>query len=209
MITAKVIGYDGHSLVVVPSEPLDRELMRKQVGNIEIRLDDGRTISADQRKKTFAIIRDIGLWSGHEPEDIRKYLIWDFAAGWDGEVFSLSDVDMTTARYFINYLINFCFKHNVPTKKPLLEHADDIGRYLYLCLEHRKCAVCNKRADVHHVDRVGMGFNRNKINHVGLRAIALCREHHQEAHQDEVKFFEKHKLYGIKLDEYLVKVLGL
>lgn len=209
MITAKVIGYDGHNLVVVPSEPLDRELLRKQVGEIGIRLNDGRTITADQRKKIFAIIRDIAIWSGHEPEYIRGLLTWDFMTNWDGEVFSLSDVDMTTARYFLNYLINFCFQYKVPTKKPLLEHAEDIGRYLYLCLEHRKCAICNKPAEVHHVDRVGMGFNRHKINHVGLKAIALCRQHHQEAENDELKLFEKYKVYGIKLDEYLVKVLKL
>ncbi len=209
MLTAKVIGYDGHNLVVVPAESIDRELFRKQVGNIEIRLNDGRTISADQRKKIFAIIRDIGLWSGHEPEYLRQYLTWDFAADWNGDMFSLSDVDMTTARYFLNYLISFCFKNNVPTKRPLIEHTEDMGRYLYYCLEHRKCAICNKPADVHHVDHVGAGFNRHKINHVGMRAIALCREHHRMVDKSEKELFDKYKIFGIKLDEYLVKVLKL
>ena len=209
MLTAKVIGYDGHNLVVVPTEPIDREMLRKQVGNIEIRLNDGRTISADQRKKIFAIIRDIGIWNGDDPEYLRQFLTWDFASDWNGNMFSLSDVDMTTARYFLNYLIGFCFKHNVPTKRPLIEHTEDMGRYLYYCLEHRKCAICNKPADVHHVDRVGAGFNRHKINHVGKRAIALCREHHRMVDKSEKELFDKYKIYGIKLDEYLVKVLKL
>ena len=55
--TAKIIGYDGKNLVVVPSEPIDREMLQKSVNTIEIRLDDGRTISAEQRKKIFATIR--------------------------------------------------------------------------------------------------------------------------------------------------------
>ena len=76
---------------------------------VEVRLDDGRTISVDQRRKIFAIIRDISLWSGHEPEELRQYLEWDFCSRAMREWFSLSDCDMTTAREFIAYLISFCF----------------------------------------------------------------------------------------------------
>lgn len=208
-VTAKVIGYDGNTLVVIPDEAIDREMLRKKVNTVEIRLDDGRSISAVQRKKTFAIIRDISLWSGHEPEWLRQFMTWDFCGQQGIEYFSLSDVDMSTARQFISYLIEFCFDHNVPTKRPLIEQSDDIGRYLYLCLEHRKCAVCNAPADVHHVDRVGIGRNREKISHLGMRAVALCRKHHQEAHSGEKEFFEKHNIFGIKLDEYLCRILGL
>ena len=208
-VTAKVIGYDGNTLVVIPDEAIDREMLRKKVNTVEIRLDDGRSISAVQRKKTFAIIRDISLWSGHEPEWLRQFMTWDFCGRRGIEYFSLSDVDMSTARQFISYLIEFCFNHNVPTKRPLIEQSDDIGRYLYLCLEHRKCAVCNAPADVHHVDRVGIGRNREKICHLGMRAVALCRKHHQEAHSGEKEFFEKHNIFGIKLDEYLCRILGL
>ena len=208
-VTAKVIGYDGNTLVVIPDEAIDREMLRKKVNTVEIRLDDGRSISAVQRKKTFAIIRDISLWSGHEPEWLRQFMTWDFCGQQGIEYFSLSDVDMSTARQFISYLIEFCFDHNVPTKRPLIEQSDDIGRYLYLCLEHRKCAVCNAPADVHHVDRVGIGRNREKISHLGMRAVALCRKHHQEAHSGEKDFFEKYHIFGIKLDEYLCKILGL
>lgn len=207
--TAKIIGYDGKNLIVIPDEPIDRVMLKKQVNKVEIRLDDGRTISADQRKKIFAIIRDISIWCGHEPEYLRQFITWDFRMNYGFDVFSLSNVDMTTAREFITYLIEFCFAHNVPTKDTLLNQADDISKYLYLCLEHRKCAICNKKADVHHIDRIGMGGNRNKVNHVGRLAIALCREHHQATDYGEKELFEKYKIYGIKLDEYLVKKLKL
>ncbi len=208
-VTAKIIDYDGVFMVIAPEEPIERELIQKQVEDIEIRLNDGRTISAMQRKKVFAIIRDISLWSGHEPEYIRSYLTWDFCLRDNVRNFSLSDVDMSTAKDFITYLIEFCFKFDVPTKDTLLHQTDDIGRYLYTCLEHRKCAICNKRAEVHHVDRVGMGSDREEIVHVGLKAIALCREHHNEAHVREKELFEENCIYGIKLDEYLCKKLNL
>ena len=206
MITsAKITEYDGQKLVVVPAEHLEREILQKRIRECEIKLWDGRRISPDQRRKIFAIIRDISEWSGHEPEWLRQFMTWDFVCESGGEWFSLSNVDMTTAKEFINFLINFCLYNNIPTRDTLLNQTDDIGRYLYLCIEHRKCAICNKPADIHHVDRIGMGGNRHKTNHVGLKAIALCREHHNMAHVNENKLFEDYHIYGIKLDEYLVK----
>lgn len=211
MITkAKLIRYDGCNLILEPDEPILRELRQKQVENVEIRLVDGRTITPEQRKRIFATIRDISIWSGHEPEYLRQYLTWDFICQCGGETFSLSNTDVTTANEFTNYLINFCLLHCVPTKDSLLNRTEDIGKYLYYCLEHKKCAICNKEAEVHHVDKVGMGRDRKEIVHVGMKAIALCREHHNFAHVDEQKLFEQHHIYGIKLDEYLCKYcLGL
>ena len=207
--TVKILRYDGDQLIVAPTEKIGREILQKQIDTVEIRLNDGRSISAEQRRKIFAIVRDIALWSGHEPEEIRSFLTWDFCCKNECEYFSLSDVDMTTARQFLNYLIDFAFTHNVPTKDTLLNQTDDIGKYLYYCLEHRKCAICNKRAEVHHVDRIGMGRDREKIVHIGLLAIALCREHHDMAHLDEKSLFEEYFIYGIKLDKYLCDILNL
>lgn len=207
--TAKILRYDGDQLIVAPNEKIGREILQKQIDTVEIRLNDGRSISAEQRRKIFALVRDIALWSGHEPEEIRSFLTWDFCCKNECEYFSLSDVDMTTARQFLNYLIDFAFTHSVPTKDTLLYQTDDIGKYLYYCLEHRKCAICNKRAEVHHVDRIGMGRDREKIVHIGLLAIALCREHHDMAHLNEKALFEKYFIYGIKLDKYLCDILNL
>lgn len=210
MITeGRIISHEGNRLVIECREPIERELEHKRVRTVEVRLDDGRTISAAQRRKIFALVRDISLWCGHEPDYLRQYLAWDFCLQTGAEPFSLSTTDMTTAREFITYLISFCFEHNVPTKDTLLNETDDIGKYLYLCLEHRKCAICNAPAQVHHVDRVGMGRNREEIVHVGLRAIALCPAHHNEAHMNERRLFQWHHVYGIKLDEYLCKKLNL
>lgn len=208
--TAKVLRLDDKRILLEPDESINREIIQKKITTVELRLDDGRTISAVQRKKIFALIRDIALWSGHEPEEIRSFLTWDFVSkSEDLQYFSLSDVDMTTARLFIDYLIEFCFIHSVPTKDTLLNQTDDISKYLYLCLKYRRCAICNAPAEVHHVDRVGMGRDREKIVHIGLLAIALCRIHHNDAHQDEKRLFEENFVYGIKLDRYLCERLSL
>lgn len=210
MITpAKILEYDGKRLVVIPDDALEREILRKRIRECEITLWDGRRISPEQRRKTYAIIRDISEWSGHEPEYLKQFFKFNFCSLDGREDFSLSDVDMTTAKDFITYLIEFCFYNNVPTRDSMLDRTDDIGKYLYLCLEYRKCAICNKQADVHHVDRVGMGSNRDEIIHTGMRAVALCREHHELAHADEKFLFDIYHIYGIRLDEYLCQKLNL
>ncbi|PWL41369.1 MAG: hypothetical protein DBY45_10165 [Clostridiales bacterium] len=207
--TAKILSYDGRKLVLEPETSIERDLLKKQIGLVELRLSDGREISNEQRKKIFAIIRDISLWSGHDPEYLRQYLTWDYRSRNSIDVFSLSNVDMTTAKEFINYLIDFCFYHSIPTKDTLLNQTDDIGKYLYLCLEHRKCAICNQPAEVHHVNRIGMGRDREKIVHIGLKAAALCGKHHDAAHRNEQALFTEYCIYGITLDEYLCKRLTL
>ena len=208
--SGRIIEYDGEKLVVIPADDLEREILRKRIRSVELTLWDGRRISPEQRRKTYAIIRDISEWSGHEPEYLKQYFKWNFCSIDGREEFSLSDVDMTTAKEFISYLIEFCFYNDVPTQDSMLDRTDDIGKYLYICLEYRKCAVCNKRAEVHHVDRIGMGRDREHIVHAGLEAVALCREHHNEAHtQGEKEFFAKYHIYGIKLDEYLCERLNL
>ena len=185
---------------------------KKDVTQARVIFDDGRRIRAEQRKKAYAIIREISEWSGHAPAELMKETLkMNFLEYSGGEYFSLADCSVTTAREYINYLIDFCFYHNIPTRDTMLDHTDDINHYLYSCLAYRKCCVCNEKAEIHHCEgsRVGMGFNRNKIDNIGRRAIALCRKHHSQAHNSEKDFFEKYHVYGMKLDAYLIRRLGL
>lgn len=80
IVTAKIEKLEKGKLILQPDTDISRFLAQKRPRRVEIRLDDGRTISADQRRKIFAIIRDIALWSGHEPEELRLYLQWDFCS---------------------------------------------------------------------------------------------------------------------------------
>lgn len=207
--TAKILNLDDRKMTLQLDYPLTREVIKKMISTVELRISDGREITNEQRRKTFAIIADIAKWSGHEPEYLRQMFTWDFIKRKGIEYFSLSDVDMTTSKEFISYLIDFCFINDVPTKDTLLNQTDDIGKYLYSCLEHSKCAICNKHAEVHHVDRIGMGRDREHILHEGLNAVALCREHHIQAHGNEIKLFKDNHIYGIKLDSYLCYRLNL
>lgn len=209
LLTAKISGWDGERLELLPDSPITQELIRKQAQQVEIRLVDEREITADQRKKIYATMRDISIWSGHFPEEVKEALKFDFRLAEGVKAFSLSDVDEDTAGRFIDYLIKFCLRWDVPTKVPLIEYCEDIDHYLWHCLYYRKCAICGQDAEVHHVDRVGMGRDREQIVHEGLRAVALCRMHHGRAHSNQTMLFEQYHIYGIPLDKCLCERLNL
>lgn len=185
---------------------------------------DRRTISPEQRRKAWAIIGEIAaffdyLGAGDRVQinqDMKRKFLIERADDLTAEAihrFSLSDVDMTTARLYITFLIDFCIEHGVPTKQPLWELADDIEAYVYHCSINQVCAVCRKHAGVHHVNAVGMGRNRDTINHVGMLHLPLCwgvGGHHQEIEQiGNRAFLEKYHLVPIIIDEKIAKLYKL
>lgn len=213
-ISVRVSLYDNNQLLVIPETDIQGEILRKESVTGELFLDDGRMSSKKQRDKIHATIRDIAEWCGHDREYLRRYFTENFCEDNEIDYFSLSPrkeniVDMTTARHFITFLIEFCFAWNVPSFDTMRNRAEEIGKYLYLCLLYRKCAVCNSRADIHHEDHVGMGRNRKKIIHEGMQAIALCRKHHDEVHNMGKAFYDLYHLYTIALDKYLCQALKL
>ena len=194
----------------IPNESIDERFIAN-VMHGEMRIDDGRRISSEQRKKIYALIRDIADHTGHHPEYLKEHMKYEFMMKEDRDYFSLSTVDITTARYFIETILEFCFEWEVPLNANTVDMAREINNYLYLCLRHRKCAVCGKKnAHIHHVDAVGSGRNRNEVDHTKLRLIALCAEHHQETHTIGWQTFNaKYKVDGIRLNEKTIKRLGI
>ena len=75
---------------------------------------------------------------------------------------------------------------------------------------NKRCAVCGRKAELHHVDHVGMGRNRKEICHIGMRALPLCREHHTEIHKvGQTDFLKRYILEPVKIDERIAKVYRL
>ena len=123
----------------------------------------------------------------------------------------MSNVEMEIATEFIEYVLEFMFAWDIPINKKVVVLAREVNNFLYLCLIHRKCAVCGSHADIHHHENlVGMGMDRAKHNHIDSRYIALCRVHHNECHNIGHKTFEdKYKITAIKLNEAAIKELGI
>ena len=190
---------DGTDLVVsVPDLKLGAMFQRKKIRNAEIRFDDGRHISAEQRKKAYATIRDISDWTGYLPEEMKEILKYQHMMRTGDAYFSLSNCSMDTAREFINTILEFALENGIPLSDNAIERTDDIGRYLYYCMLHKKCAICGKDGEIHHEDAIGMGNDRTKVDDSSYKKICLCREHHTLAHSlGVIRFREMYKVYGI------------
>lgn len=181
---------------------------------MQIGLEDGRTITPEQRRKAFALVGEIAAHTGYTKDEAHLMLKHEFAfrhlETLQQELFSLADCSVTTARAYINYLIDFCLMFDVPTRQPLADLCDDVAHYVYACLMRKKCCVCGKKAELHHVDRVGMGNNREKIAHVGRRALPLCREHHTQVdHLGDAALCDLYHVQPVVIDERLARTYNL
>ena len=155
-------------------------------------------ISPEQRKKIYALFRDIASYTGNTPENEKENMKTLFIQHTHHEPFSLSNCSFELASDFIEWMINFAFENGVRLSEHPLKTLDDIERYVRMSLKHRVCAICGRRGEIHHWDSIGMGRDRTKVDDSSNRKICLCRTHHTEAHTLGVKSFEeKYHIYGV------------
>ena len=178
---------------------------------------DRDEITPEQRRKIFAIVGEIGAWSGDDPESVRKTLTDDFLAKKRKDIMmgtlSLAyggGCDKGLASLLIDHMINICLEYGIPTKEPLAQYADDLERYTYAALLNKKCVVCGRRADLHHVQTIGMGYNRREKPQIGNLVLPLCREHHTEWHQvGGTAFDAKYHTEPVPMDKRIADKYGL
>ena len=224
MIQEHVVGFivdllkDG-TAVIKAKIPNIEQALRRGFLKVEIILWDGRRISPEQRRKCYALLGEIaeytdGIRTAETVDEQKRLLKMEFMLkrmeATERRMFSLADCDMSTAREFITYLIDFIIANDIPTRVPLIDNSDDIAAYMYACTMHRKCAVCGKAADIHHCEgsRIGAGVDREKVHQLGREVLPLCRVHHTELHaMPESEFITKYHLQKVKLDEVLCKRL--
>lgn len=199
-------------------------LVKRGYRECRIELIDSRPLSSKQRRMCWAMIGEIADWQGDMRSatgralarefvnDARKldFLISELGENAD-KLFSLSNAPMSLVAAYQRYLVRFIVSNDIPTKKPMLEYVDDVADYVYSCLINKRCCICGRVADLHHVERVGMGRSRTEICHEGMEVLPLCREHHTEAHtMPDDAFFERYHLdKGIQLDKTLCRLYGL
>lgn len=189
-------------LIMIPGKKIGEILKDKCIKKAEMRFDDGRTISVEQRKKAYATIRDISEHTGYTPEEQKQWLKFLYIIKTGGNYISLSDCSMDEAREFINVILEHAIENGIPLHEDAVNRTDDIGKYLYFCIKHRKCTVCGRDGEIHHEDAIGMGNDRKTIDDSNYKKICLCRTHHTIAHQmGKERFRESYKVYGIVVKE--------
>lgn len=214
-VRGTITAYDERRGVVTIEAPYAdfAAMCRREYKQVDITMLDSRPLSDKQRRSCYAMIREIADWSGYEPDEIKDMMKFNFLASLvdSMDTFSLSDASMSTVAAFQTFLARFIVAHDVPTKKPMLDYVDDVEAYIYACLAAKKCPVCGRKADLHHVDAVGMGRDRTHIIHEGMEVLPLCREHHTEIHTTGKSDFCKkyHLPGGVPADKTICKLYHL
>lgn len=215
MLKGKVVGLSEDGTATIKAQVPLAQFLHREVKEVYVDMIDSRPLSDKQRRMCYALVKAIADWSGSGTEEVKEAFKLDFWAErvdtLSDKIFSLSNAPMSLVAEFQRFLVAFILTHDVPTKRPLREYVDDIEAYTYLCLVRRKCAVCGRRAELHHIDAVGMGNDRTEVQHEGREVMSLCREHHTELHTvGKAEFMAKYHLDGgVPCDKTIMKIYGL
>ncbi|MDF7636946.1 putative HNHc nuclease [Leuconostocaceae bacterium ESL0958] len=220
-IAGKLLNRRG-AVVTIELDDLEKlnELEKFGSSVVSLIFCDSRSVTVKQRNFAFAIMNDIakadigGQWAGNEDATYEHFKFL-YRCLFDDEQLSLSarSGNRESANRFIDLLLRFCLANNVSlSRKPLSElDSDFVEAFEYSCLISKKCVICGLRADLHHLtgSKVGMGNNRNHINHLGRRVMALCRKHHDQFHHEEEQFMADNHLSGVLVDEKIARIYKL
>ena len=213
----RIVGYDerrGELLIRAPYGDWPT-MVKREYKECMVQLVDSRPLSDKQRRSCYALLREIADYTGQGIDPTKEWMKIKFMAE-DLEqtadrIFSLSNAPMSLVCAFQRFIVRFILEWDIPCSFSLLDMVDDVQDYIYSCLMNKKCCICGQHTDLHHVERVGMGRNRDEIIHEGMEVLPLCREHHTEAHTmpDEEFFAKYHLPGGIQLDKTLCRIYKL
>ena len=209
--------YDERRRVAIIEVPYDNfaRMCQREYKEVDVTFVDSRKLSDKQRRCCYAMIKAIADYNGDDVSSVKEFTKLEF---WTNELyatadtlFSLSDAPMSIVAAFQKWLARFIVAHDIPTKRPMLDYIDDTSDYVYACLIHKKCPICGMKADLHHVEAVGMGRDRDTIIHEGMKVLPLCRKHHTEIHTiGKSEFFKRYHIDdGIPADKTICKIYGL
>lgn len=216
-VKGSIVGYDERRGEILIRAPYDDwyTMCKREYKSCLVQMVDSRPLSDKQRRSCYALLREIAEYTGQGMDPTKewmkiKFLSDDLQETAD-KIFSLSNAPMSLVCAFQRYLVRFIVDWDIPTRFSLLDMVDDVPDYIYSCLMNKKCCICGAHADLHHIDRVGMGHDRTDIIHEGLEVLPLCREHHTEAHtMPDAEFFHKYHLPGgIIMDKTLCRIYRL
>lgn len=205
---AEIIKRDGNELTIkLYDELTDEEADRYKIDNrlfAVVELFDPDSITNEQRKHIYALLGDFEAYTGYTLESAEslfkvKFMHHEML----DELPSLGTNNMTktVASKFIEYIIIWYIQNDIPFRKDQFYLPTESSKYIYWATITRHCVICGKKhAQIAHYEAVGMGRNRNKIDHTKHHLLALCFEHHEIQHAiGWVEFMKRYLVKPIKL----------
>lgn len=215
---AEILEHDGDILKLRIFDKLTEEEKRRYEINGRLfsllEMYDPESITVAQQNHIYALIGDISFYTGYPKAEWERYIKenfkhFDFLP--DIPSFALNKMSKAQASKVIEYIVIFCIREEIPFRKDQFYLPRESSNYVFWATMKRNCVVCGKpHAQIHHFDTVGMGRNRNKVDHTKLRVMALCTDHHKETHTiGDKEFYKKHLVKPVKLNKRQLKELGM
>ena len=189
-----------------------QKLINTSIGkDIYLDVPNRKEITVQQRKAVYALFGDIAQHLGYEKEEIKNILKVKYTGATGAKPFSLSDMKRDEATEFVHFCMDLCIKLDIPIKLTTYKEITKDDYIIKQLLLHRSCVICGKHSDIHHLDTVGMGNNRNHVDNTQQELLPLCRKHHELYHQlGHDTFMNKFHLdHGVKLTHEELKQIGL
>ena len=190
------------------------EVNKKATGRIVVEIEERDKISDQQRKLLYALWRDYEEYTGTPLDAVEAWFKYNYMLEHDlDHLPSLSRGAMTkdTATDFITYTLEYYLNNGIPFAQQDWYKGADIDRVCYAMLMNRICFVCGKeKADMAHVETVGAGRKRSKVDHTKHHFMSLCRNCHATQHHIGIEtFMKKYHVKPIKLKGHDLKQLGI
>lgn len=217
-LRGEILGLQENILTLKLYDPLDEKTLLKSLynGKYWAILDtyEKEKITPDQRKHIYALFQDYVEYTGVPLDAVEAYFKYWFMIHFDLDEFpslARNAMSMTIASEFISYLIDYYIQNDIPFRKQQFYLTTDTSRMLYALTMKRVCWICGKpHSDLAHVEAVGAGRDRNKIDHTKHHFMMLCRDHHSEQHQIGIEtFIQKYHIKPIKLKQDDLNQLGV
>lgn len=204
---------------------IECERLPERTEEITFSIKDKQYITPKQRAMIYALCRDIARYTHGTDltyDEIRRELLSYFAIANDLDSVSMksSEMSRTTARELIYYVLGYMLYHDIELSEENHKQFLNNEGYVYQLVLKRKCVCCGQQgAHIHHVggyedefdehhasSRVGMGNNRQTIEHIGKQILPLCYKHHNEAHsRGDNYLFKQYHIVPVIVDERLEK----
>ena len=217
-LRGEIIGYEGDILTLKAYDTLDSKTLAKSLYNGKywaiVDTYENEKITPDQRKHIYALLNDYVEYTGVPLDAPEAHFKYQFMIEHDMDElpsFKRNAISLSMAGEFISYLIDYYIQNDIPFRKQQFYLTTDTNNMLYALAMKRICWICGKQhSELAHVEAVGAGRDRRKIDHTKHHFMMLCRDHHAEQHQIGIEtFMQKYHIKPIKLKDIELKQLGV
>lgn len=191
LITGKIVNEveEGY-LVLIPKV---EEISQFKIKDCTVKLLSPFLITDEQRKKAWVLISDIAEASnrwGKLKETVHKEMKQLFCEQEYINRFSLSNCSRATATKYIEFLISYILKNNIPSDVSSVDYDDSSEKMMYAKYMSGKCMVCEEPHTRYYV-KDGFELEKTESPEKGDKIYFLCDKHGDYLEKKGVKIFNE------------------